>query len=38
MFYPEANVLIKPRVDARSKTPSFKSAPVWIEKEPDGVN
>lgn len=38
MFYPEANVLIKPRVDARSKTPSFKSSPVWIDKEPDGVN
>jgi molybdopterin-dependent oxidoreductase alpha subunit len=32
MFYPEANVLIKGHIDSRSKTPSFKSAPVWIEK------
>ncbi len=32
MFYPESNVLIKARIDARSKTPSFKSAPVTIEK------
>jgi molybdopterin-dependent oxidoreductase alpha subunit len=32
MFYPEANVLIKGHIDGRSKTPSFKSAPVWIEK------
>jgi molybdopterin-dependent oxidoreductase alpha subunit len=32
MFYPEANVLIKGQIDRRSKTPSFKSAPVWIEK------
>lgn len=31
MFYPESNVLIKANVDARSKTPAFKSAPVWIE-------
>lgn len=31
MFYPESNVLIKPNVDNRSKTPAFKSAPVWIE-------
>jgi molybdopterin-dependent oxidoreductase alpha subunit len=31
MFYPESNVLIKARVDERSKTPSFKSAPIWIE-------
>ncbi len=30
MFYPEANVLIKGRLDKRSKTPAFKSAPVWI--------
>lgn len=30
MFYPESNVLIKANVDPRSKTPSFKSAPVWI--------
>lgn len=32
MFYPEANILIKGIIDSRSKTPSFKSAPVWIEK------
>jgi molybdopterin-dependent oxidoreductase alpha subunit len=32
MFYPEANVLIKGLIDSRSKTPAFKSAPVWIEK------
>ncbi|MBS2005398.1 MAG: FdhF/YdeP family oxidoreductase [Cyanobacteria bacterium SZAS TMP-1] len=32
MFYPEANVLIQGNLDKRSKTPSFKSAPVWIEK------
>ncbi len=32
MFYPESNVLIKGQIDNRSKTPSFKSSPVWIEK------
>lgn len=32
MFYPESNVLIKANVDQRSKTPAFKSAPVWLEK------
>lgn len=32
MFYPESNVLIKPRLDSRSKTPAFKSAPVTVEK------
>lgn len=31
MFYPEANVLLKGVTDPRSKTPNFKSAPVWIE-------
>lgn len=31
MYYPESNILIKANVDARSKTPAFKSAPVWIE-------
>lgn len=31
MFYPESNVLIKPRLDSRSRTPAFKCAPVWIE-------
>ncbi|HEY9869153.1 MAG TPA: FdhF/YdeP family oxidoreductase [Candidatus Obscuribacterales bacterium] len=32
MFYPESNVLIKGNVDPRSRTPAFKSAPVWIER------
>jgi molybdopterin-dependent oxidoreductase alpha subunit len=31
MYYPEANMLIKANLDPRSKTPAFKSAPVWIE-------
>jgi molybdopterin-dependent oxidoreductase alpha subunit len=31
MFYPESNVLIKGVIDKRSKTPAFKSAPIWIE-------
>jgi anaerobic selenocysteine-containing dehydrogenase len=31
MFYPESNALIKGVIDPRSKTPAFKSAPVWIE-------
>ncbi|MEE8308340.1 MAG: FdhF/YdeP family oxidoreductase [Gammaproteobacteria bacterium] len=29
-YFPEANVLIGTDVDPRSKTPSFKSTPVWI--------
>lgn len=33
MFYPESNVLIKGNIDPRSKTPAFKSAPVWIKSE-----
>ncbi|HEY9869158.1 MAG TPA: molybdopterin dinucleotide binding domain-containing protein [Candidatus Obscuribacterales bacterium] len=32
MFYPESNVLIKGNVNPRSRTPAFKSAPVWIER------
>jgi molybdopterin-dependent oxidoreductase alpha subunit len=32
MFYPESNQLIKAKIDPRSKTPAFKSAPVWIER------
>ncbi|MBX9696087.1 MAG: molybdopterin-dependent oxidoreductase, partial [Cyanobacteria bacterium] len=32
MFYPESNVLIKPRLDPKSKTPAFKFAPVSIIK------
>ncbi|HWA18061.1 MAG TPA: FdhF/YdeP family oxidoreductase [Devosia sp.] len=30
-YYPEANVLTGTAVDPRSKTPAFKSIPVWIE-------
>jgi molybdopterin-dependent oxidoreductase alpha subunit len=30
-YYPEANVLCGTAVDPRSKTPAFKSVPVWIE-------
>jgi molybdopterin-dependent oxidoreductase alpha subunit len=30
-YYPEANVLTNTAVDPRSKTPSFKATPVWIE-------
>jgi molybdopterin-dependent oxidoreductase alpha subunit len=30
-YYPEANVLCGTAVDARSRTPAFKSVPVWIE-------
>jgi anaerobic selenocysteine-containing dehydrogenase len=29
-YYPEANVLCGRAVDPRSKTPAFKSVPVWI--------
>ena len=31
-YYPEANVLVGTEVDPRSKTPAFKSVPVWIER------
>ncbi len=30
-YYPEANVLVGTEVDPRSKTPAFKSVPVWLE-------
>jgi len=30
-YYPEANCLTATGVDPRSKTPAFKSTPVWIE-------
>jgi molybdopterin-dependent oxidoreductase alpha subunit len=33
-YYPEANVLCGTAVDPRSKTPAFKSVPVWIERQP----
>ena len=35
MFYPEANALIRPRLDERSKTPAFKCAPIWIRRPGD---
>ena len=31
-YFPEANVLTGTDVDPRSKTPAFKSTPVWFEK------
>jgi hypothetical protein len=31
-YYPEANVLCGTAVDPRSKTPAFKSVPVWSGK------
>lgn len=31
MYYPEANVLIPRIADPQSKTPSFKSAVIWID-------
>ena len=31
-YYPEANVLVGTAIDPRSKTPAFKSVPVWIER------
>jgi molybdopterin-dependent oxidoreductase alpha subunit len=30
-YYPEANVLVGTAVDPRSRTPAFKSVPVWVE-------
>ncbi|QMW22488.1 FdhF/YdeP family oxidoreductase [Sandaracinobacteroides saxicola] len=31
-YYPEANALTATTTDPRSKTPAFKSVPVWIEQ------
>ncbi|WP_127142938.1 FdhF/YdeP family oxidoreductase [Pelagibacterium montanilacus] len=31
-YYPEANVLVGTAIDPRSRTPAFKSVPVWIER------
>lgn len=31
-YYPEANVLVGTDADRRSRTPAFKSVPVWIEQ------
>jgi len=33
MYYPESNVLVPRNSDAQSKTPSFKSIEVILEKE-----
>jgi hypothetical protein len=30
MYYPEANVLVAPRLDPESRTPAFKSVPVTL--------
>jgi anaerobic selenocysteine-containing dehydrogenase len=30
-YFPEANVLTATAVDPRSRTPAFKSVPVWID-------
>jgi molybdopterin-dependent oxidoreductase alpha subunit len=30
-YFPEANILTSTALDPRSKTPAFKSTPVWIE-------
>ena len=30
-YYPEANVLTDISIDERSRTPAFKSVPIWIE-------
>lgn len=32
MYYPEANVLVAPRLDPESRTPAFKSVPVRVVK------
>ena len=32
MFYPEANVLMKARVDVRSQTPAYKRVPVLVHQ------
>jgi molybdopterin-dependent oxidoreductase alpha subunit len=34
MYYPEANLLVPRRLDARSKTPAFKSVEVSVEAVP----
>ncbi len=31
MYYPEANALVPPRADPKSRTPAFKNTPVTIE-------
>lgn len=34
MYYPEANVLVPPRLDDRSRTPAFKSVIVTLDPRP----
>ncbi|HVY90003.1 MAG TPA: FdhF/YdeP family oxidoreductase [Hyphomonadaceae bacterium] len=31
-YFPEANILTRTEIDPRSKTPAFKSTPVWISR------
>jgi hypothetical protein len=33
MFYPEVNVIFRPRVEKRSGTPAFKRVPVFVYAE-----
>ena len=33
MYYPESNVLVPRQFDPKSKTPSFKSIEVFLEKQ-----
>ena len=33
MYYPESNVLVPRQFDLQSRTPSFKSIKVFIEKQ-----
>ena len=32
-YFPEANILTGTDVDPRSKTPSFKAIPIWIDRD-----
>ena len=34
MYYPESNILVPRQFDPQSKTPSFKSIEVFLEKQP----
>jgi anaerobic selenocysteine-containing dehydrogenase len=36
MYYPEANVVVPRRLDARSKTPAFKSIVARLRPRPNG--
>ena len=33
MYYPESNILVPRQFDPQSKTPSFKSIEVFLEKQ-----